>query len=1271
MRRLSTLLLLMVFTIGSFSQVKKNIPQKYPSLLWEISGNGLSKPSYLFGTMHVSSKMVFHLSDSFYLGIKNADVVALETNPGNWQEDFSRYDMDGQGIYSQTLRNKGQFLAPTDYLTSTTLQFMPYEKFIESALYSSPSIVNNFLYRSGSESNGDFEEDTYLDLHIFQVGKKWGKKLCGVEDFDQSMQLMKEAYIDAAKEKRSRDKTDNYDDRYSYGKLEDAYRTGNLDLLDTINKVNSTSAAFDEKFLYRRNEIQAHSIDSILRTRAALFVGVGAAHLPGQRGVIELLRKAGYTLRPIKISERDSRHKEEIDNIRIPVQFRKETSDDGFFSVNMPGKLYSFNRTYGPVTQQQYADMINGSYYMVTRIQTNAGMLGHDQKTVSRKVDSLIYENVPGKLLSKTSITRNGYEGFDITNRTRRGDCQRYNIFITPFEVIIFKMSGNGDYVRNGKEADQFFGSIALNEYRDDWKKYSPATGGFAVVMPHQPVERNDGNWQYMAIDHQTGTLYEVIRTDIHNYEFAEEDSFDLNLMEESFSGSDFIDKSVSRKRVMIQGYPGMDVKYKCKDGSVARARYIIQGPHYYTVVAHGKTENPKWDQFLNSFSISSFIYPVPVSQKDTTIGFTVLSPVMLEKPQKLEMFPSELYRISGLQGDDSLEDKPVFKGKLVENDSTGEKIYVNFYKPSRYFYKKDSSASVKDTTHFKTAKQNWIYRSRKKFMLPGNIRVMDIVLGDPASSRILHAKTFTKDGGIIYSIQTEGDTLTRPSAFVENFFNSFMPTGSFETVNTRSKKTGVFFADFFSKDSSLHKRAVKNIDKLDFDSSDFTMLKKSIQSLSWKDKKYLEVKKEFIGQLSSVGTQDAADFLKDLYYAAGDTVELQYTALHTLLQQKNNYAYQVFKEIMLNDPPVLGLDDHASFKTNISSMIFNSGNWGNSFNSNDSDDDDDNGDYYSGSFMDDLTDSLQLTSGIIKDILPLMNIHDYEKPVLNLLQVLIDSNQIKPEDYQMYLPKFLLEAKQEAKKQMIAEKNKSIERALSEQEAKNPLKRNNDKGNSELSLYATLLLPFWDQNPAVPQLIQLLLKSTDNRLKYNTMLSMIHHQREVPDTLLTYFAKLDGYRYELYSDLKDMKKLQLFPAAYNQPVALAKSKLLKLNSFDAPDTLVFLKKLPFQYQDRKGSVYFFKYRKKDDPAWKLATVGIVPDDPKKFEFEAKEKKSDEIKYDFTKFLTVRVDNDQPLDEQMEKALKRLSYSKRNSAAEFYNDDDNMMNYSRTISIRD
>jgi uncharacterized protein YbaP (TraB family) len=84
--------LLFCFYVHSQGPVKAKA-KKYPSLFWEISGNGLKKPSYLFGTMHVSSKIAFNLADSFYLAIKNSDVVALETNPETWQEDMNNYDV--------------------------------------------------------------------------------------------------------------------------------------------------------------------------------------------------------------------------------------------------------------------------------------------------------------------------------------------------------------------------------------------------------------------------------------------------------------------------------------------------------------------------------------------------------------------------------------------------------------------------------------------------------------------------------------------------------------------------------------------------------------------------------------------------------------------------------------------------------------------------------------------------------------------------------------------------------------------------------------------------------------------------------------------------------------------------------------------------------------------------------------------------------------------------------------------------------------------------
>ena len=78
MKKLLLIIIIAPFLV--FSQTSK----KYPSLLWKISGNGLKKPSYLYGTMHVSNRVAYHLSEQFFDALKSVDVVGLETNPGDW-----------------------------------------------------------------------------------------------------------------------------------------------------------------------------------------------------------------------------------------------------------------------------------------------------------------------------------------------------------------------------------------------------------------------------------------------------------------------------------------------------------------------------------------------------------------------------------------------------------------------------------------------------------------------------------------------------------------------------------------------------------------------------------------------------------------------------------------------------------------------------------------------------------------------------------------------------------------------------------------------------------------------------------------------------------------------------------------------------------------------------------------------------------------------------------------------------------------------------------
>jgi len=287
-----------------------------------------------------------------------------------------------------------------------------------------------------------------------------------------------------------------------------------------------------------------------------------------------------------------------------------------------------------------------------------------------------------------------------------------------------------------------------------------------------------------------------------------------------------------------------------------------------------------------------------------------------------------------------------------------------------------------------------------------------------------------------------------------------------------------------------------------------------------------------------------------------------------------------------------------------------------------------------------------------------------------------VDSNLVKAGDYEIYFSKFLIEAKQELKKQAIEEKKSAIEKAENEKNESKPealyRREEGDRGNADLLIYATLLLPFRETNPVVNDVLKQMLRSNDKRLKYNTVHLFLRQNFPVPDTMLTHFAKLDDYRYELFTDMKELKMLHKFPAEYNNQRDLAKSKLFSSSNYNRPDSLVFIDSLPAVVKNKKGLVFFYKYKtKKDDLFWKLATVGLLSPDKNQFSYEDDDDENNELGYTsvapglnssnkerivFTEFTDEKIKDEVPVREQMEKQLKKIVYSKRKSARMFYNE---------------
>ncbi len=1278
-----TLLLLLGSVLSAISQPAKKPEKKYPSLLWEITGNGLTKPSYLFGTMHVSNKQVFHLSDSFFYAIKRTDVVALELNSETWQRDMVQMDNDGetyQRFYSDKSLSDG-------YIKAATFRFDKDFVFdVKYALMRQPYIINSLLYRN-NEGSDDYEEDTFLDMYIYQTGKKLGKRSSGVESYYEMQMLSMGAEIDRRNEKNKKKKTYDYD--YNDNprmKADEAYRKGDLDLLDSLEKIMLESEAFTEKFLYQRNEKQANAMDTIMKKGNSLFVGVGAAHLPGERGVIEMLRKKGYKMRPIKMIDRDAVQREKIDHLHVPVTFIENVADDGFYKVKLPGVLYKRSDLESGMGWQ-YADMANGAYYTVSRIENPGGFTGVSESEAYRKVDSMLYDIIPGKILKKTVAVKNGYKCIDISNKTRRGDVQRYNIVFTPFEVIIFKMSATENYVL-GKEAADFFSSIVLTPYHNTrWINYQPSAGGFSVQLPHKPYIKNEQNGDWMWAANENNVNYIILKRTVFNDEKLLRDTLNLGLMEESFTGKEKGLKLLERKFGEKGNTSTLDALYQTADTSFLNVHYVINGPHHYLTAAKSKSKTDVVNnKVIGSFNLTPFVYSNAKKFEDTLLNFVTQTPIVPQMNDSLKALmhhygKRNIYNYYGSSNEEQYEKYGKTRYMTFTNDTTGEIITVNTGTYGKYYFENDSlkkyrtiadslARAIPDdavlTKHldslYKIARGQDNYYSDidsmyivkdKKFLYRNGISTYYISFTDTGSSRLVTRYVLSKNNQH-YNISTITAAGEPQSSFIKNFFANFKPFKEVAGNDILANKVDTFFTDYYSKDTSVRKTARSAIDDIDFAKKDIPKMLNAMNSLSLKEKDYFETKSKWIEAIGdikdSLAKPEILEVMKTIYEKTADTSLFQGKVLKELAGMHTKESYALLKQYILQDPPLS--DNEYSYENDF---------W-------------------------DSEDSLELVKTLFPEILQLTNLDDYKEKITKLLVKLVDSGKLEAKDYESYFSKILFDAKIALKKQLIKDEKKVQDELSKEEDESNTYNRyGNSGGNDALVDYAVLLLPFADKNPAVQKYIDKLWLVKDDKLKFDLMFKMLAKNKPVPDTMINYFAGIEEKRGALYYRLTKLKKENLFPAKYKVQDEMAKAflyttideadkdsaKLLSsygykryfskylsnfYNSYkynggsdgdkNKMDSISFIKKQIVQSGKEKGVVYFYKYREKKDDKWRIAISGMQPEDSMKISYQNV----------FTVFTDEKIKEEESLDEQLAFQLKKIIFANREGSENFFSE---------------
>lgn len=275
------------------------------SLLWKVEKEGV-RPSFLFGTMHLTDPRVINLTPQAEAAHGGADIVAIETtevlDPGmTIKAVAARPDL--MMFTDDTTLEK---LLPADRIEMVKTALSERGIPLASVRKMKPWMLLGMIALPSCEMERKKGGAPFLDLKLAEDAKAKGKDLEGletiVEQLDAMASLPMQFHINGLVETlelgpRMDDIIETMIILYSKGEISMIMPMMRVASPEATTTASEGYAEFEEAVIIARNKTMAKRSTALLEKGNA-FIAVGALHLPGERGLIELLREQGYTVSP-------------------------------------------------------------------------------------------------------------------------------------------------------------------------------------------------------------------------------------------------------------------------------------------------------------------------------------------------------------------------------------------------------------------------------------------------------------------------------------------------------------------------------------------------------------------------------------------------------------------------------------------------------------------------------------------------------------------------------------------------------------------------------------------------------------------------------------------------------------------------------------------------------------------------------------------------------------------------------------------------------------
>ena len=288
MKRILTILALSLLCLTSNAQ-----------LVWKISGNGIKKPSYILGTHHGCPFTYCDSIPGLMKAFDKVDNIIGEINMIELAEMSPERMQKMQAMMMMPADTSLLSLFSTEEAAKVNEWLgKKMGASLEMLSVMKPmTIMVTVQNKEMMEVIPEIATMTTIDKYMQTLGQRKGKTIGELETADYQMELL---YGNSLEEQADAllEMIDHGDSKGLLQQLTNAYKSQNLDMLWKVFQEQMTGYEYDA-IVKVRNLNWEKQMKELLPKQSTLFV-VGAGHMPGESGMINLLREAGYKVKPVK-----------------------------------------------------------------------------------------------------------------------------------------------------------------------------------------------------------------------------------------------------------------------------------------------------------------------------------------------------------------------------------------------------------------------------------------------------------------------------------------------------------------------------------------------------------------------------------------------------------------------------------------------------------------------------------------------------------------------------------------------------------------------------------------------------------------------------------------------------------------------------------------------------------------------------------------------------------------------------------------------------------